>query len=76
MIARAADFYGPNAKTGIANVLVFEPMSKKQKANVHGERFRCLIPTPIRPSGRGSMKLAETNPHGTRPGMCRRRRTL
>jgi len=32
MIARAADFYGPNAKTGVANVMVFEPMSKKQKA--------------------------------------------
>jgi nucleoside-diphosphate-sugar epimerase len=30
MIARAADFYGPGAKTGMANVLVFEPMSKKQ----------------------------------------------
>jgi nucleoside-diphosphate-sugar epimerase len=32
MIARAADFYGPNAKSGIPNVLVFEPMSKKQVA--------------------------------------------
>ncbi len=32
MIARAADFYGPNARTGMANVTVFEPMSKKQKA--------------------------------------------
>jgi nucleoside-diphosphate-sugar epimerase len=32
MIARAADFYGPDAKTGIANALVFEPMIKKQKA--------------------------------------------
>jgi nucleoside-diphosphate-sugar epimerase len=32
MIARAADFYGPAAKTGIPNVMVFEPMSKKQKA--------------------------------------------
>ena len=32
MIARAADFYGPDARTGMANVLVFEPMSKKQKA--------------------------------------------
>lgn len=30
MIARAADFYGPGAKTGIPNVMVFEPMSKKQ----------------------------------------------
>ena len=30
MIARAADFYGPGAKNGIPNVLVFEPMSKGQ----------------------------------------------
>ena len=32
MIARAADFYGPGAKTGVANVLVFEPMSKNETA--------------------------------------------
>lgn len=32
MIARAADFYGPGAKTGIPNALVFEPLSKGQKA--------------------------------------------
>ncbi|MGA2571407.1 MAG: NAD-dependent epimerase/dehydratase family protein [Terracidiphilus sp.] len=32
MIVRAADFYGPNAKTGIPNTLVFDPMCKKQKA--------------------------------------------
>jgi nucleoside-diphosphate-sugar epimerase len=31
MIARAADFYGPNARNGVANSLVFEPMSKRQK---------------------------------------------
>ena len=30
MIARAADFYGPGAKNGIPNVLVFDPMSKGQ----------------------------------------------
>jgi len=30
MIARSADFYGPKAKTGIANVMVFEAMSKRQ----------------------------------------------
>jgi nucleoside-diphosphate-sugar epimerase len=30
MIARAADFYGPGAKNGIPNVLVFEPMGKGQ----------------------------------------------
>jgi nucleoside-diphosphate-sugar epimerase len=33
MIARSADFYGPDARTGITNVLVFEPLSKKQKAS-------------------------------------------
>ena len=32
MIARAADFYGPHAGTGIPNTLVFEPFHKNQKA--------------------------------------------
>ena len=32
MIARAADFYGPAAKNGMANALVFDPLSKGQKA--------------------------------------------
>jgi nucleoside-diphosphate-sugar epimerase len=31
MIARAADFYGPNARTGVPNLLVFEPLSQKKK---------------------------------------------
>ena len=31
MIARAADFYGPGAKNGVANALVFDPLSKGQK---------------------------------------------
>lgn len=35
MIARSADFYGPGATNGIANVLVFEPMRK-------GGRAMCL----------------------------------
>ena len=30
MIARSADFYGPDTRTGVPNVLVFEPMAKKQ----------------------------------------------
>jgi nucleoside-diphosphate-sugar epimerase len=30
MIARSADFYGPNTRTSVPNVLVFEPMAKKQ----------------------------------------------
>jgi len=30
MIARAADFYGPDTRNGVPNVLVFEPLSRKQ----------------------------------------------
>jgi len=30
MIARSADFYGPSTRTSVPNVLVFEPMAKKQ----------------------------------------------
>ena len=33
MIARSADFYGPDARNGIPNLLVFEPLSSKQKAS-------------------------------------------
>ena len=32
MIARSADFHGPGAKNGIPNVMVFDPLSKKQAA--------------------------------------------
>jgi nucleoside-diphosphate-sugar epimerase len=31
LIARSADFYGPNAGNGVPNVLVFEPLSKRKK---------------------------------------------
>jgi nucleoside-diphosphate-sugar epimerase len=33
MIARAADFYGPDTRNGVANLLVFEPLARKQKAS-------------------------------------------
>lgn len=33
MIARSADFYGPHAKTGIANALVFDPLSARKAAS-------------------------------------------
>ena len=33
MIARAADFYGPDTRNGVPNVLVLEPFSKKGKAS-------------------------------------------
>ena len=31
MIARSADFYGPNAKTSVANLMVFERLAKRAK---------------------------------------------
>jgi nucleoside-diphosphate-sugar epimerase len=36
MIARSADFYGPNARTSVANLLVFEPLAK-------GKKPSCLV---------------------------------
>jgi nucleoside-diphosphate-sugar epimerase len=33
MIARAADFYGPDTRNGMANRLVFDPLSRKKKAS-------------------------------------------
>ena len=33
MIARAADFYGPDTRNGVANLLVFEPLAGKRKAS-------------------------------------------
>jgi nucleoside-diphosphate-sugar epimerase len=33
MIARSADFYGPDARNSVPNLLVFEPFAKKQKAS-------------------------------------------
>lgn len=36
MIARAADFYGPDAKNGIPNVMVFDPLRK-------GDKAMCLV---------------------------------
>jgi len=60
MIARSADFYGPNAHTGIPNVLVFDPFSKGQTAS-------CLISdvlphscTYVPDAARALLTLAET----------------
>jgi nucleoside-diphosphate-sugar epimerase len=33
MIARSADFYGPDAPNAVPNLLVFEPLAKKRKAS-------------------------------------------
>lgn len=60
MIARSADFYGPGAKNGIANALVFEPLNKGQKP-------MCLVSdalphsyTYVPDAAEGLLKLAET----------------
>jgi nucleoside-diphosphate-sugar epimerase len=60
MIARSADFYGPGAKNGIANALVFEPLSKGQKP-------MCLVSdalphsyTYVPDAAESLLKLAET----------------
>lgn len=60
MIARAADFYGPGAKNGIPNVMVFEPLRKGGKAS-------CLISdslphsyTYVPDAAQALMMLAET----------------
>jgi nucleoside-diphosphate-sugar epimerase len=60
MIARSADFYGPGAKNGIANVLIFEPLNKGQKA-------MCLVSdalphsyTYVPDAAQALLKLAET----------------
>ena len=34
IIARSADFYGPGAGSGVANVLVFEPLPKGRMRSV------------------------------------------
>jgi nucleoside-diphosphate-sugar epimerase len=33
LIARSADFYGPNTRHGVPNILVFEPLSKRNTAS-------------------------------------------
>ena len=33
LIARAADFYGPSARTSIANILVFDKLARREKAS-------------------------------------------
>lgn len=59
MIARAADFYGPANTNGVPNVLVFEPLAKKQKPSwlVNADVPHSLTFTPD--AARGVAMLAE-----------------
>jgi nucleoside-diphosphate-sugar epimerase len=59
MIARAADFYGPDTEHGVPNVLVFEPFAKRQTASwlVNAAVPHSLTFTPD--AARGVAMLAE-----------------
>lgn len=59
MIARAADFYGPHAANGIANALVFDPLSKGKSAMclASGDMPHSYTYTPD--AARALMTLAE-----------------
>ena len=48
MIARAADFYGPNCKTSVLNTMVFDKMAKKKKPQwlVNDQVFHSFTFTP------------------------------
>ena len=59
LIARSADFYGPNTEHGVPNVLVFEPFAKKKTASwlVNARVPHSLTFTPD--AARGVAMLAE-----------------
>jgi nucleoside-diphosphate-sugar epimerase len=60
MIARAADFYGPEARNSVPNLLVFDPLSKNQRASwlVNDAVAHSYTYTPD--AARGVVMLAET----------------
>jgi nucleoside-diphosphate-sugar epimerase len=59
MIARSADFYGPDTQNGVPNVLVFEPFAKGSKASwlVNASAPHSLTFTPD--AARGVTMLAD-----------------
>ena len=60
MIARAADFYGPEARNSVANVLILDPLSKQRSASclVNDSVPHAYTYTPD--AARGVLMLAET----------------
>ena len=60
MIARAADFYGPEARNSVPNVLIFDPLSKKRTASwlVNDSVPHAYTYTPD--AARGVLMLAES----------------
>jgi hypothetical protein len=64
MIARSADFYGPDTRNGVPNLLVFEPFSQKKKASwlVNDSIPHSLTYTPVH-------KAWCNSPNGQQPGI-------
>jgi nucleoside-diphosphate-sugar epimerase len=60
MIARSADFYGPNTKNGVPNVLVFEPFAKGATASWLADDKVPHSLTFIPDAARGVAMLAES----------------
>ena len=60
MIARAGDFYGPEARNSVPNVLIFDPLSKNQSASwlVNDSVPHSYTYTPD--AARGVLMLAES----------------
>ena len=70
MIARSADFYGPNAKTSVANLLVFERLAKGGNLPASSAiRSRTRIRTRQMPGRAWHCWWTPIRP-GIRPGMC------
>jgi nucleoside-diphosphate-sugar epimerase len=61
MIARAADFYGPDTRNGVPNLLVFEPLARKRRASwlVNDSVPHSFTYTPD--AARSLVQLAETD---------------
>jgi len=60
MIARAADFYGPNATHGLPNLLVFDPLSKNRVASCLANDSSPHSYTYTVDAAQGLVTLAET----------------
>src|SRR4051794_28959939 len=59
LIARSADFYGPDASTGVANVLVFAPLAQGKKPSWLGNPDVPHSQTFTADAARGAFMLAE-----------------
>lgn len=59
MIARCADFYGPNAPNGVPNVLIFEPFSQNHRASCLASDAMSHSYTYIKDAARGLVALAD-----------------